>query len=242
MKRKLIALILMALLVVSLAACKVKDKDKTDGNVNDNGGTNNDVGENNGGTNTDPAPIEKGVIFSPDLEVRIIKAKDAKELDVDSIFETYYLCTGSFPEVRSDNEDKIPHEIVIGDSNRDITAKAKAALESGFPKIVRDWEDRGLDTTFLIGYAIYSDGESIAVVWSDESAQKYAFEYFIENYFHNPTLELEDGYVNVKGIDRIEALREEEAVEREAVYAKIAEEYRAFQWNLQHNLPGRYPW
>ena len=241
MKRKLLALIFVALLVVTaLASCKIKDK----GN-----------GSQDSGNNASAA--EKGIIFSPDVEPRIIKSKDAGEMSVDDIFNALYNSAGQLCEIRDDSEEKVQHEIVIGESTRPITEKAKAALDSGLARVKRDWEDRGIDTTFLIGYCVYSDGESLALVWSDEFARTYAFDYLISNYFNGEILMLEDGYVSVQGIDRIELLQKEEDAAREELYAEIAEEYswdvanalkthlgmfdeRYYQWLADLYNPGEY--
>ena len=56
--------------------------------------------------------------------------------------------------VISDREAKACGEIVIGDTSREITAKAKAHLAEK-------------NTDALAGYLIYKDGEDIAVVWTD---------------------------------------------------------------------------
>ena len=118
----------------------------------------------------DEAPVEKGLIFGNGVEPRIIKSKDAPGLSVDEIYQGMYNCSSILCEIRDDGEAAVENEIVVGDSTRPITAKAKAALDNGFKKLKRDWEDRGLDTDFLLGYAVYSDGKSVAIVWSDERA------------------------------------------------------------------------
>lgn len=212
--KKTLALLLVALTVLlALASCKIKDKNDADTGADNTPGS--------GGT----AVVEKGTIFGDGIDPRIIKSKDAPKMSVDEVYEAIYNCSQIICEVRDDGEDPALHEIVIGDSNRAVTAKAKEALASGLQRIKREWEDRDLDTDFLIGYAVYSDGKSVAVVWSEDSARPYAYEYFITNFLNSPKLELEDGFVNVRGIDRIEALRAEEAIADEAVYAKIAQQY-----------------
>ena len=82
--------------------------------------------------------------------------------------------------VLSDNEAKSGVEIVIGDTNREITDKARAALakkiDEGKGKII----ENGADEEDVTGYLIYSDGDSAAVVWKDFQIAPLAIDYFTD--------------------------------------------------------------
>ena len=82
--------------------------------------------------------------------------------------------------VLSDNEAKSGVEIVIGDTNREITDKARAALakkiDEGKGKII----ENGADEEDVTGFLIYSDGDSAAVVWKDFQIAPLAIDYFTD--------------------------------------------------------------
>ena len=211
MKRKLLCTVILLLLGLFIfASCKVKSNEDDKGNASG-----------------DSSLVGDGVIFKPGEAVAVVKSKEATALDVSGVWEKLYGLVGDKAVIKDDGKEKASHEIVIGASNRSVTAKAMAALESGMTKVRRDWEDRGIDTSFLIGYAVYSDGESLALVWSNEDARGVAMKYLINNYFGASELKLEAGYVSVQGVDRIEVLRANEQAKRDEIYEKIAMEYGA---------------
>ena len=208
MKNKIISSVLVMLFVlVMLASCKLLNRDN---------------GQISGG---DGSSAEGGVIFAPGGKIDVVKSKDDKELNVEEIWNKLNGFLGDGVSIKDDGKAKDKNEIVVGDTSRPISKKAMSALESGLVRLKRDWEDRGIDTRYLVGYAVYSDGESVAIVWNDENLERYAVEYFAKNYLNGSTLELENGYVSVQGLDLIEIFRENENARRETVYSEITAEY-----------------
>ena len=172
-------------------------------------------------------PNSGGTSF--DEELRIVVSAENTGLAVSEIQEAFLNCTGKVFKMSFDTTEKIGREIVLGDSNRAITEKANEMLSKYLDRLEEDWENdwenNGKNIAFLVGYAVYSDGESLALVWSDPLAKKYALEYFLNNYCNTEALTLQSGYIDVQPLDKIELLREIEDSEREVVYEGIAAEY-----------------
>ena len=121
------------------------------------------------------------------------------------------------------------HEIILGDSERGITATAKALLAEKLAaeKAQLSDEDAKAD---LSGYLIYSDGSSVAIVWTDFQLAEAAADYFIKNYLTESSLVLEAGYEKTEFLSLTDYLeeREERIFEEKwaALAAAIPEEYR----------------
>ncbi len=115
---------------------------------------------------------------------------------------------GTWPSLVRDDSEPAEREIVIGPSNRPITAEAKAYLEGKL-----DSADM-LDKWDASGYVIYATGGSVAVYWLDE--------YFAQEAIDRLTAlissgggELEDGCVEIEYGSLIEFKEAEEAILRE---------------------------
>lgn len=131
--------------------------------------------------------------------------------DVRDMAKTLSEQWGNKVMVMQDGFEKESAEIALGNTNRPVTAAAKAILE---PKIAA--ESERTDETDIAGYIIYSDGESIALYWNADYAIDLALEYFRTEYVNAEKLPLKSGFVDCKFFD-ISAYKEEnEAADRNA--------------------------
>lgn len=89
-------------------------------------------------------------------------------------------------------------EIVIGDTDRAVTAQAKAKLD----EIIA--ADGNCDT----GYIIYCNGKSLAVYWKTESARIYAMSKLIDLCVKEKKLELDTGVISSDAYIDIELVNE----------------------------------
>ena len=174
MKKRIFALILVVLSVLLMFSCRPKD----------NGG--------NGGKTAN-------VIFSAEVEVNIVKSaaeKDEKTVGaLESLANTIAGRTAKRPMIVDDGYFELDHEIVVGDTVRDISAKAKAKLNSA----IRNGDPEKLgEGDRYVGYAVYSSGTSVAIVWSDSVLAVEAIEYFIEEFVVSDSLTLSDGYIKTQ--------------------------------------------
>ena len=188
----------------------------------------------------DPGDTSGGCVYAPGVETSVIYNDDSSY--VKDIAGYVYDNTKAVVHVYTDSADSIAHEVVIGNTSRDITEKAYAALSKKIQREVSLYGENETEAEWdTVGYAVYSDGKSVAVVWSDERIHKnpiwerhilesLALDFFTENYLNCKTLVLEDGYVKTEIFsitdylaDRgVEVLNEK----WDLLESQIAEEYR----------------
>ena len=126
-----------------------------------------------------------------------------------------------------DDKECLGAELVIGDTSRAITAKAKAALaekiEENKARIIKS----GADEEDVTGFLIYSENETVAVVWKDFQIAPLALDYFTDN---SASL-FGEGVVYFDVFSIMDYLSEHEkklyAEKWAALEAKIPEKYRA---------------
>ena len=130
-------------------------------------------------------------------------------------------------KVLCDTEAKSGAEIAIGDTSREICAKAMAALTEKVEESKEKVINAGAEEEDVTGFAIYSDGESLAVVWKDFQIAPLAINYLCDNF---DTLSGE-GVLYCDVFSIIDYLTEHEkklyAEKWAALEAKIPEKYRA---------------
>lgn len=175
---------------------------------------------NNGGENDGTHTI-----FSPNVSVTVIKPAGDNSIDISLIADGLTAVTGKPTATKDDSFNKEGNEIVLGNTSRDITKKAVEAMNAALERAMSDLEEEGIDSEGLLAYGVYSEGGSVAIVWSDKSVFDHAIEYFVDNFLTGSTLKLKDGYKSFKTLDNIAALAEKEREEREKQYAVIRENY-----------------
>lgn len=92
----------------------------------------------------------------------------------------------------NDSEAAELREIVIGETNRDITAAAKAKLE--------EYIDSKNDLDF--GYIVYCDGKSVALYWQNPDLETVAVTDFVKQCIEEDKLVLKEGSLICKGYNK----------------------------------------
>ena len=174
--------------------------------------------------NSDNGQEKDSIIFSTDVDVTFIRPKGVS-LPLTPASDGVFDVTKKYVEIKEDDAQKSTAEIVFGDTSRAISAKAKAKLDSKLAEKKADLESEGEKTKYLVGFLFYAEGDSLAVVWSDDTAIEKAIEYLVSQFMSAPTLKLSSGYTHFVTADSLEIMAENEAEAREAEYAKIAEMY-----------------
>ena len=204
MSKKIIAIVLMVLLVVTaLASCKSSNKGKD--NVNSGVSNSNGNSTNNSG---DKGSETSHVIFSQEETVTLVKGSGAKDLNAvkDLIFDL----TGRFAGIVTGTTLPDGNEIIFGNADREICKKANEKLETLVRKGTIEFEDAGRNVDRLGVFVIYAEGGSVAMVWNNNNIAESAVEFFIENYMNNSVLVLDDGYTYSEIFDYIEFMEKAE--------------------------------
>lgn len=139
--KRVFALILVAVALLSLASCKTSVKNENE--KNDNGNS----------SNSSQSTTESGVLYAPGVKLNVVYADD----DIaDEALDIFYDIGGntSVPPVLSKDDSAVAeHELCHGKTNREISKKAYSLLE----RVESDGE-------YDKRYVIYSDGNSVAIV------------------------------------------------------------------------------
>ena len=118
------------------------------------------------------------VVYDPD---------EVSDESITAVVDRLADITGMAPTLRNHTSEAAEHEIVIGKTSRSISERAYSLLERV--------ETSGYDSA---KYLIYSDGDSVAIVYeseffSDKHAEKDVVAYFLDNYCVNDSLVMEKG-------------------------------------------------
>ena len=140
MKKIFSFLLVMIMCVAILASCNFIG-----------GGNNNGSNETPGDDSNKPSDGDvvlgngEAVLYSPDVNATIIKSPTAnyKGFDFTALGDAIYFYSGGFALLNSDISPVEGPEIIIGDTSRELTAKAKAKLEYGVNMYKRTLEDNG---------------------------------------------------------------------------------------------------
>ena len=229
LRKILLCTAVFAAILCLFCACKKEP----DGGVSTGGG-NNDIANNtdkgSAGVTPPPegyVPNGDGIIFSPDVDVSVIKGVGVESAEVKPITEKIYLLTNRFAVLKTDDNMVDSKEIVIGESTRSITKAAKNAYAREYNKTLEDYKNKGFETRFLCGYIVYSDGNAVTVYWDDEISKPFALEYFVNKFLQNPLLCLGKGFCEVQYVDKLALMKDEEEAKRKEEYAKISATYGA---------------
>ncbi len=190
-KRLLLLLVALATTALLLTSCLV---------VN---GPGNQGGENDGGDDEFPyGAIVKGADFEEDLS------------ELQSIIKDNF---GVNLFVVGDSGTTLGGSIVVGKTNRSISATALSSLESAMSKFVpSESADKAC------GYVIYAEGEDVAIYWSDELVRELALSEFESLLLED--VSFEGGFKKEEVISSLEYKRAKEAKATEEMYAAIEAE------------------
>lgn len=212
MKRKLIAFaVVMLVVILSLASCKLFKKDK--GDVNEGGSDN----------SANAAPTSS-VVFSPELSINLVKGTGAKDLN--DAANLLYDMTGRIAGVITGTTMPEGNEIIFGKAEaRPIVEVADKKLQALVRKATLEFEDAGKDVNRLGVFVVYAEGGSVVMLWNNNNIAESAVEFFMENYMNNTKLILEDGYTYSETFDFIEFMEKAEEKQRQKYLEKIAKQY-----------------
>ncbi len=128
----------------------------------------------------------EGTIWAPGTKLGVLVA-DEDHLDVEKLmYDVIYGCTESNVFYISDPAaEKTGSELVIGNTSREVSVKAYAALE-------RKLESKPDDT----GWLVYSYEGSLCLAYEYEETLPFALDYLQNTLLERPTLTLKNGVVN----------------------------------------------
>ncbi len=221
MKAKILALLLcLVIAIFAVVSCQIGGTGGGNGEGEGTGGGEG-AGEGEGtgggdGTNEYPEGTE-GLIYNKNSEIRILVGEGIdqdKAMDIYNVLarlvmdpEKIKLSTSSDPEAE--------HEIVLGNSSREITQKAYKKLER-----VRDsMNDES-------GYVIYSDGSSLAVVWDEsdhDDVRNIALNALINKALTTNFLICPAGTLDAQKVDTFEYWKEKDEEYVEKQWAAVSE-------------------
>lgn len=202
--KKLIFLISLLLCLVLTVSCTV-DLSSLTGARNE-GEEENENNENENEQEKDP----ENMIYNKTSELYLVCTDfglyESEVNELVSVLMGYR----DIPRTIPDTWEKMPHEIVIGETSRDISRTALDRLNRMDPN--GEGDER---------YVIYSDGSSIAIVFDGEIAKAKAFEllyekYIISDVFSAAPKALEQGIIN-----SIEYYEEKDKITHDSEWAQV---------------------
>ena len=210
MHRKILSLILTLVLLFNIVAC------------------------NFGGNEENPEPPitededdfnSFNSIYGPKSPVVVIKSESDKKSDTYSITSKIHSLSGRFAVVEMDSSSKNEREIAIGLTSREISSVASMMLSQSMDNLKKEYESVGRYNLMLEGFAIYSAGKSLAIVWSDSEVSQMAIEYFAEKYLLESTLILDEGHYEFVAYDGVNTIIEKQKEANALAYEKALNMY-----------------
>ncbi|MBQ8320866.1 MAG: hypothetical protein IJX92_00695 [Clostridia bacterium] len=174
MKLKRTAVLLVILIMSALLfSCTVNDRENQDGN--------------NDTTSTDviySSVYVPNVIFGTQMDA-------SKGTSIWAIYDELASKCPKAPSMFTDKKEIADREIVVGDTNRVVTGTANEILKNRIEEYAESEGISEMDSD-IAAYAIYSEGNSVAIVYNNDYVGDIAVEYFIENYMQGSSLTLEE--------------------------------------------------
>jgi len=238
MKKTLALVLVLALSALLLCSCAGSNNPGNDSADNSGNDTGNDSDNNSDNSSSGEEPEDEeetpdGVIFTEStIAALIYNSKDLTHV-VDAVRDTQTYIRENFSRIFvlfNDTYTQFSHEIVFGDTTRAISAEAKAALNAKLESKKPLLGAMGIAEEDMAGYMVYSNGSSVAIVWTHFQLAESAIEYFCENYLNANSLTLEAGHSSSEflSLDAFLRVREDRIMEEKwaALEAAIPEKYR----------------
>ncbi len=160
-------------LIISLSAlfsCAIFGGGKPSAGTPGGGGAGDTPGGGSG-EGDDPSG-EDSIIFDGDVRI-VIPSNISNDLNtyISSISNALYAISGKTPILQNDSAEKYAHEIIVGSVDREASKKA-------YQRLTRNLEE----SADLMGYLVYSDGDSIAIAYTDEESLSLAVSELLKTY------------------------------------------------------------
>ena len=193
-------------------------------------------GKGQSGGNKPPAP--QGSLYGNGITTVVVSNYD----DTNSYEMSNLRCVldalsakmNEYPALVGDAAEKSAHELVLGDTTREISKKAMEILDARIKRAVRYEPDEDYAEKDLTGYAIYAEGGSVAIAYRDFQVRELALNFFVDNYLIGDTLVLDDGYVKTEVFslttyldERADEIIDGQWAELESVLLEKAPDYSA---------------
>ena len=225
MLRKIISFLLALTMLFSLVACVMPDGGQGDEDGN--------ATEDNFPPEQEnpPAKDEEGeaesadCIFSPKKSVVVIKSESDRITDLNALTSKIHKLSGKFAVVEMDSSSKKEREIVVGDTNREISSVAKNLLDTELDSLKAEYATLGKYDKLLGGFAVYAEEKTVAIVWSGDDFAQKSIDYFIDKYITDSTLTLADGFFEFVPYNIADDIIAEQKAEQEIAWAKAEEMY-----------------
>ena len=201
MKYKILFLFMIMVMSIGLM-CSCFKKGKDDG----------------GDKDPDTSAFPENGIYTADSELYLIREEGFDEEIFLELLGELESVRGNIVNLAATDSEKHAHEIVIGDTGREISNTARQKL---------DRIEKNKDTD--VGFLIYSDGSSVAIVFDGDPegiTVKMAIDHFIENYVKNELI-LAEGVAYQTTFDLIEGYA-----------ASVDEAYKNEMWALMEETVG----
>ena len=140
MKKRILCLLVMCVTLFALTSCIFK---KPDG-----GGGEKDPPSGDTGGTTDV----EGVVFSPEVSASVIKARGDETLDLKPVTEKLFSLTGKLTLLNTDASSPEKHEIIFGNTSRELSSEALSLLDKRINAERREAEDANSEYTDIIGF------------------------------------------------------------------------------------------
>ena len=205
MKKTLLLLVALCLFIATLFSC----------------------GDNVQGSGTG-GDTDEGAILAPDVTVDVVKSENESSVPflelVTGLREVLAEKTGKFPKLLDDTAEESEREIVVGDTLREISSLATERMQVMMKREARKSSDEEAALADLVAFTIYSDGTSVAIVYSSDYVFERAIECFTDIYLAGSSLTLEAGYSKTYTFSYSALLDEEDKAITEAAWVALSEE------------------
>ena len=206
--RIIILTLMLALSVSALFSCTVP-------------GSSSGTGEGGGNTEVDVPLGTAGLIYNSQTEINLIAADSSfPETKASSIAQAFRRTLGNRAHINfTDDIEALEHEIILGESNRDVSRTAYAYLD----QIMESYhEEHG-------GYVLYSDGSSLALAYTDEVTNHHLEDIIADllAMAEQTSLVYEEGIVSTKIYDLYKIYEQEDKERQDAAFALLEEQTNA---------------
>ncbi len=176
---------------------------------------------------TDNNNSQETKIYGAGINTTIIIGNGADDKAFE-IGDVIYDRVGSMPSYNNDTSEAGGSEIILGESNRELSTLAKTELNKKIRSIVINTPDEEEARKDTVGYAVYIKDGALALVWSSEEIKDMAFEYLVENYLKEDSLDSATPVADVQAFSITEYYDELVYEQRAAEWEKLKEDFISF--------------